>query len=320
MRCLSSELPEGERRLLPHAGAAVLECAGQAVDGARIANLPERERGLFADAGTGVFERDDQRIHAGRRTQLSEREGGLIFAADPRTGELVSTWVFVMTLTWSRHQYAEIVTDQKVETWLGCHRRAFEWFGGVVTRVPSATAGDHLRVSFGHGPKQILLLGHFDTVWPIGQLARMPLKRDGGRLYGPGVFDMKAGIGLAMLALRVLGRLELRPSARVVLLFTSDEETGSATGRPVLEAEARRSSTVLVVVGSSVLSVAVPVTTTLTQSPVASSKWETSILTLGLAVIASKRIPGLVRKRSRRPSRTNDIGVTYGLPSRTTPM
>ncbi len=54
---------------------------------------------------------------------------------DPRTGELVSTWIFVMTLAWSRHMYAEIVRDQKVATWLGCHRRAFEWFGGVPARV-----------------------------------------------------------------------------------------------------------------------------------------------------------------------------------------
>jgi transposase len=54
---------------------------------------------------------------------------------DTHSGELISTWVFVMTLAWSRHAYAEIVTDQKVATWLGCHRRAFEWFGGVVTRV-----------------------------------------------------------------------------------------------------------------------------------------------------------------------------------------
>jgi glutamate carboxypeptidase len=74
--------------------------------------------------------------------------------------------------------------------------------GGRVTRVPSASAGDHLRISFGSAPRQILLLGHFDTVWPIGQLERMPLKREAGRLYGPGVFDMKAGIGLATLATR----------------------------------------------------------------------------------------------------------------------
>lgn len=54
---------------------------------------------------------------------------------DVHTGEIFKTWFFVMTLAWSRHQYAECVRDQTVATWLGCHRRAFEWFGGVVERV-----------------------------------------------------------------------------------------------------------------------------------------------------------------------------------------
>jgi transposase len=54
---------------------------------------------------------------------------------DVTTGEEFSTWVFVMTLAWSRHQYAQIVRDQKVTTWLGCHRRAFEFFGGVPAKV-----------------------------------------------------------------------------------------------------------------------------------------------------------------------------------------
>lgn len=54
---------------------------------------------------------------------------------DPETGEIVKTHFFLMTLCWSRHQYAEIVLDQKVPTWLECHRHAFEWFGGVPARV-----------------------------------------------------------------------------------------------------------------------------------------------------------------------------------------
>jgi transposase len=54
---------------------------------------------------------------------------------DVFTGEVIGTWIFVMTLCFSRHMYAEIVTDQTVETWLACHRRAFEWFGGVVARL-----------------------------------------------------------------------------------------------------------------------------------------------------------------------------------------
>jgi hypothetical protein len=54
---------------------------------------------------------------------------------DTETGEIVKTWFFLMTLCWSRHQYAEIVFDQKVATWLECHRHAFEWFGGVPGKV-----------------------------------------------------------------------------------------------------------------------------------------------------------------------------------------
>lgn len=54
---------------------------------------------------------------------------------DVTTGEEFSTWIFVMTLAWSRHQYAEVVRDQKVSTWLGCHHRAFEWFGGVPAKL-----------------------------------------------------------------------------------------------------------------------------------------------------------------------------------------
>jgi glutamate carboxypeptidase len=125
-----------------------------------------------------------------------------------------------------------------------------------VTPVPSASAhlrqgsggqaGDHLRVAFGAGPRQFLLLGHFDTVWPVGQLARMPLKREAGRLHGPGVFDMKAGIGLAALATRaVLDRSPL-DGCRIVMLWTTDEEIGSTTSRALIEAEASRSEAVLV--------------------------------------------------------------------------
>ncbi len=121
-----------------------------------------------------------------------------------------------------------------------------EAIGGAVTRVSSASAGDHLRVSFGSGPKQILLLGHFDTVWPIGQLARMPLKREGGKLYGPGVFDMKAGIGLATLATRAVLEHGLLTGHRIVMVWTTDEEIGSATSRALIEAEAARSSAVMV--------------------------------------------------------------------------
>lgn len=118
--------------------------------------------------------------------------------------------------------------------------------GGAVTRVSSAQAGDHLRVSFGSGTRQILMLGHFDTVWPIGQLLTMPLKREGGHLYGPGVFDMKAGIGLATLATRAVMDAGGLANCQVVMLWTTDEEIGSNTSRALIEAEAGRSEAVLV--------------------------------------------------------------------------
>src|SRR5688500_12509253 len=77
-----------------------------------------------------------------------------------------------------------------------------EAIGGRVSR--EAGAGGRVRAEFFDGDRQLLLLGHFDTVWPVGQLARMPIRREGDRVYGPGVFDMKAGIAIAMLAVRAL--------------------------------------------------------------------------------------------------------------------
>jgi len=121
-----------------------------------------------------------------------------------------------------------------------------EGLGGKLTRIESSLAGTHLRAAFGSGSRQILLLGHFDTVWPIGQLQSMPLKREGGRLYGPGVFDMKAGIGLATLATRaLLDRAELA-DCQIVMLWTTDEEIGSTTSRGLIETEAAKSDAVLV--------------------------------------------------------------------------
>jgi len=132
-----------------------------------------------------------------------------------------------------------------------------EAIGGRVTRIPQRDRGDHLRAEFEPAnlgtlepvnPRtdepRILLLGHFDTVWPVGTLARMPLTAADGRLHGPGVFDMKSGIAIAMLATRALIASGLRP--RIVMLWTTDEEVGSGTSRLLIEEEARRSAAVLV--------------------------------------------------------------------------
>jgi glutamate carboxypeptidase len=121
-----------------------------------------------------------------------------------------------------------------------------ERIGGRVTRLPRPDRGDHLLAEFGCGTSQILLLGHFDTVWPVGQLERMPLVVSNGRLHGPGVFDMKAGIGIAMLAARALLETGAPIDKRIVMLWTSDEEIGSPSSRTAIEDEARRSDAVLV--------------------------------------------------------------------------
>jgi glutamate carboxypeptidase len=118
--------------------------------------------------------------------------------------------------------------------------------GGQVTRIAGGHRGDHVRADFnGRGPG-VLLLGHIDTVWPVGQLARMPLREEHGRLYGPGVFDMKAGVAVAMLAMRAHAELPDSSPPRVTMLWTTDEEVGSETSRAAIEAAARECAAVLV--------------------------------------------------------------------------
>ena len=118
--------------------------------------------------------------------------------------------------------------------------------GGRVERLPRVEAGDHLLAEFGCGDRQVLILCHFDTVWDLGQVERMPIVERDGRLHGPGVYDMKAGLVIAMLAIRAVTELGLDARHRLVLLCTTDEETGSASSRQAIEDEARRSDAVLV--------------------------------------------------------------------------
>lgn len=123
----------------------------------------------------------------------------------------------------------------------------FQSLGGTVKRFSNTERGDNLRADFAGSAssKSILLLGHFDTVWPLGTLAGMPFRVDGERVFGPGVLDMKAGIVMMIYALRALreaGR-EHRP---VIIVLDTDEEVGSETGRPIIEAAARECEAVLV--------------------------------------------------------------------------
>jgi glutamate carboxypeptidase len=117
-------------------------------------------------------------------------------------------------------------------------------------RIEANGAGAHLRLEFDVAPEtaagQLLALGHSDTVWPLGTLRRMPFKEEDGRLWGPGVLDMKAGIAFFIFAMRALRDLRRMPSRRVVLLLVSDEEVGSETSRELTIKEAKQSDAVLV--------------------------------------------------------------------------
>ena len=93
---------------------------------------------------------------------------------------------------------------------------------------------------------QVLVLGHADTVWPKGTLKSMPFRRGQGRLWGPGVLDMKAGLALFIFAMRAVRELEIAVSHEVVMLVNPDEETGSKTSRAGTETLARQSKAVLV--------------------------------------------------------------------------
>jgi glutamate carboxypeptidase len=128
---------------------------------------------------------------------------------------------------------------------------ASEWRRGAKVRLlRDTTRGDSLRAEIWLGdgrPKgQIMVLGHLDTVYPLGTLATMPFRAKGGRAFGPGIFDMKAGLVLALGAVDGLRALRLRPKKRLVFFWNSDEEIGSYSSRALIEREARQSDAVLV--------------------------------------------------------------------------
>jgi glutamate carboxypeptidase len=117
--------------------------------------------------------------------------------------------------------------------------------------IKASDCGKHLRLEFklpGRRKEQgqILGLGHSDTVWPLGTLGEMPFRQAKGRLWGPGVLDMKSGLAFFIYAARAIRDLDIPVRRKVVLLVVADEETGSKTSRPITEAEAKRSECVLV--------------------------------------------------------------------------
>jgi glutamate carboxypeptidase len=134
-----------------------------------------------------------------------------------------------------------------------CAIVAAQWrkHGAHVERLAQKHRGDHLRMTWQPQQKsrptgQLLVLGHYDTVYATGTLAKMPFRVSAGKAYGPGTFDMKAGIVQALFALDALRQTHTPLRKRIVFLWTSDEEIGSESSRKLIETEARRSDSVFV--------------------------------------------------------------------------
>ncbi|MCU1342495.1 MAG: hypothetical protein JWN92_1918 [Candidatus Acidoferrum typicum] len=129
---------------------------------------------------------------------------------------------------------------------------AAEWKrrGAIVTLLRERERGDHVRAELrprgNRRASQILVLGHLDTVYDAGTITRMPFRVSQGRAWGPGTFDMKGGLVIALFAVDALASLNCLPEKRIVFLWTSDEEIGSGSSRAAIEREAKRSDAVLV--------------------------------------------------------------------------
>ena len=118
-----------------------------------------------------------------------------------------------------------------------------------VERIASEEFGEHLRIrAFAdkNDRAPIVILGHTDTVHARGSIKERPWRSEGDRIHGPGIFDMKANCALALEVLRACEAIDARPQSPVTILLTCDEESGSSSGRALVEAEAKNARAVLV--------------------------------------------------------------------------
>jgi glutamate carboxypeptidase len=124
----------------------------------------------------------------------------------------------------------------------------FHALGGRVRLHPAKDYADHVQVDFpgGERTKPVLLLGHFDTVYPLGTLATMPCRIADGKMHGPGVFDMKSGIALMLAAVEALQAWHGALPRPVTVFLVSDEEVGSGSSRKITESMAKKSAAVFV--------------------------------------------------------------------------
>jgi glutamate carboxypeptidase len=124
-----------------------------------------------------------------------------------------------------------------------------EGLGMIVNRISVPDFGDHIAAQFPGDTQEnpgIFVLGHYDTVWPVGEIKKRPICLDKNRMTGPGIYDMKSGIALAIHAIDYLKTESIRSKIPIRMLWNSDEEIGSPTSRSLIEAMAEKAKYVLV--------------------------------------------------------------------------
>ncbi len=195
----------------------------------------------------------------------------------------------------------------------------FERLDGRVKVHRQDIAGDHLQVDF-TGDEQrmpLLLLGHLDTVYDVGAIEAMPWREENGRLYGPGVFDMKSGIAQMIFALAALREIRGSLPRPVKVLLVSDEEGGSASSRATTETVAQQCAAVLVCEPSGpggalktarkgVGSFTLKVTGQAAHSGLDFEKGQSAILELAHQILATSQLTDLKR------GTTLNVGVIRG--------
>ncbi len=154
----------------------------------------------------------------------------------------LSQWALCESPTWDA---------AAVNRMMSLASRELAALGARIERIPGRMGfGDCVRARLPHALADttpgILVLAHLDTVHPVGTLAQLPVRREGDRLYGPGIYDMKGGTYLALEALRRLAAAGLATARPVTILLTPDEEVGTPSARDLIEAEAARAAIVLV--------------------------------------------------------------------------
>ena len=178
-------------------------------------------------------------------TTPNERAAALLDYFESNQAEVLS---FVRWLVEQESMSRDAVATSRIAESLG-DRLAED--GAAVDLIRDPHYGATLRARFAHAgePKpsrQLLVVGHLDTVWPAGTLAQRPFRIEQERAYGPGIFDMKSGVTAAVFAMRALKHLGRESRRQVTFLMTCDEETGSHFSRDIVEEEGRKSVAALV--------------------------------------------------------------------------